>query len=153
MPKWCGKRNIAQTLSAPASTLPLNHCVLLGKHPNLAKLSSLLNFANLVCVCARVRMHDQSPSWVQFFATPWTVARQAPLSLGFSRQEYWSMWPFPSSGDLSDPGMEQAASPALASRFFTTKLLGKPLPTLVKVTVIFIHYCPHYLNWHLEVAN
>ena len=70
-------------------------------------------------------------------ATPWTVARQASLSLGFSRQEYWSMWPFPSSGDLFNPGIEQPASPALASRFFTTKPLGKPLPTLVKVDCHF----------------
>ena len=39
-------------------------------------------------------------------ATPWTVARQAPLSMGFSRQEYWSGLPFPSPGDLPDPGIE-----------------------------------------------
>ena len=138
MSKWYGKRNIGQTLCAPASILPLNRCVLLGKHPNLSKLSSLLNFANLVCVCVRAARvstckRAQSPSCVQLFATPWIVARQAPLSLGFSRQEYWSMWPFPSSGDLSDPGIEQPASPALASRFFTTKPLGKSLLTLVKV--------------------
>ena len=46
------------------------------------------------------------------FATPWTVARQAPLSMGFSRQEYWSELPFPSQGDLPDPGIKPA-SPAL----------------------------------------
>ena len=40
------------------------------------------------------------------FATPWTVAYQAPLSMGFSRQEYWSGLPFPSSGDLPNPGIE-----------------------------------------------
>ena len=40
------------------------------------------------------------------FATPWTTARQAPLSMGFSRQEYWSGLPFPSPGDLPDPGIE-----------------------------------------------
>ena len=40
------------------------------------------------------------------FATPWTVARQAPLSMGFSRQEHWSRLPFPSPGDLPDPGIE-----------------------------------------------
>ena len=44
--------------------------------------------------------------------TPWTVALQAPLSMGFSRQEYWSGWPFPSPGDLPDPGIEPG-SPAL----------------------------------------
>ena len=48
------------------------------------------------------------------------IARQAPLSVGFPRQEYWSGLPFPSSGDLPDPGIKQG-SPALAGRFFTTK--------------------------------
>ena len=41
-----------------------------------------------------------------FFVTPWTVARQAPLSMGFSRQEYWSGLPFPSPGDLPNPGIK-----------------------------------------------
>ena len=45
-------------------------------------------------------------TWVQLFATPCTVARQAPLSMGFSRQECWSGLPFPSPGDLPDPEME-----------------------------------------------
>ena len=49
--------------------------------------------------------------------TPWTVARQSPLPMGFSRQEYWSRLPFPSPGDLPHPGIE-LASPALAGRFF-----------------------------------
>ena len=57
--------------------------------------------------------------------TPWTVARQAPLPMGFSRQEYWSGLPFPSPGDLLDPGME-LESPALAGEFFTTETPGKP---------------------------
>ena len=45
-------------------------------------------------------------SHVQLFATLWTVAHQAPLSMGFSRQEYWSELPFPSPGDLSNPGIK-----------------------------------------------
>ena len=53
------------------------------------------------------------------FATPWTVARQAPLSMGFSRQEYWSGLPFPPPGDLPNPGIEPT-SPAL-QRVFTTE--------------------------------
>ena len=59
---------------------------------------------------------------VQLFATPGTVARQAPLSVGFSRRECWSGLPFPSPGDLPQPGIEPASltSPALASGFFTT---------------------------------
>ena len=53
------------------------------------------------------------------YATPWTVAHQAPLFVEFPRQEYWSGFPFPSPGDLLDPGTEPA-SPALAGGFFTT---------------------------------
>ncbi|KAM7230968.1 hypothetical protein CapIbe_018458, partial [Capra ibex] len=53
---------------------------------------------------------------VRLSVTPWTLARQAPLSMGFSRQEYWSGLPFPSPGDLPDPGIDPASlmSPALA---------------------------------------
>ena len=65
-------------------------------------------------------------SHIQFFATPWTEAPQAPPSMGFSRQEYWSGLPFPLLGNLPDPGIEPS-SPALASEFFTTEPLGKPL--------------------------
>ena len=49
---------------------------------------------------------SQLLSHVQLFATPWTVARQAPPSMEFSRQEYWSGLPFPSPGDFPDPGIE-----------------------------------------------
>ena len=60
-------------------------------------------------------------SCVQLFETPWTVALQAPLFMGFSRQEYWSGLPCPPPGDLPDPGIEPASlsSAALASTFFT----------------------------------
>ena len=57
--------------------------------------------------------------------TPWTVGRQAPLSMGFPRQEYWSGLPFPSPGDLSDP-KTKATSPELAGGLFTTEPSGKP---------------------------
>ena len=59
-------------------------------------------------------------------ATPWPVARQAPLSMGFPRQEYWSGLPFPSPGDLPDPGME-LRSPALEADSLLTEAPGKPL--------------------------
>ena len=58
-------------------------------------------------------------SYVQLFVTPWTVARQAPLSVGFSREEHWSGLPFPSPGDLPDAGIE-LASPVLPGGLFTT---------------------------------
>ena len=68
-------------------------------------------------------------SCVQLFVTPQTVAHQAPLSMGFSRQEYWSGLPFPPPGYLPNPGIEPMSlvSPALAGRFFTTAPPGKPL--------------------------
>ena len=56
----------------------------------------------------------------------WTVARQAPLLMDFSKQEYWSGLPFPSLGDLSDPGTE-CMPPALAGGFFAIEPSGKPL--------------------------
>ena len=65
-----------------------------------------------------------------FFITPWTVAHQAPLFMGFFRQEYWNGLPFPSPGDLPNlpnPGVEfkSPVSPVLAGRFFTTEPPGK----------------------------
>ena len=67
-------------------------------------------------------MHPMSLSRVQLFETLWTVARQAPLSMGFSRQEYWGGLPCPPPVELPDPGIEPMSlmSPALAGRFLTT---------------------------------
>ena len=69
----------------------------------------------------KVKVKVKSLSRVPLFATLWTSAYQAPLSMGFSRQEYWSGLPFPPPGDIPDPGMELASlmSPALAVGFFT----------------------------------
>ena len=64
-------------------------------------------------------------SHVWLFVTPWTTAHQAPLSMWFSRQGYWSGLPFPTPGNLPSPGIEPA-SPVLAGGFFTTVLLWKP---------------------------
>ena len=70
-----------------------------------------------ICCCARVQssltLHD-----------PWTIAHQAPLSMGFPRQEYWNGLPFSSPRDLPDPGIE-SVSPELAGSFFTTEPPGK----------------------------
>ena len=67
-------------------------------------------------------LHAQLLSHVLLFVTPWTVAHQAPLSMGFSRQQYRSRLPFPSPGNLPNPGIKPVPleSPALASGFFTT---------------------------------
>ena len=67
-------------------------------------------------------------SHILLFVTLWTVARQASLSIGFFRQEYWSGLPCPPPGDLPDPWIEPASlmSPALAGEFFTIEPPGKP---------------------------
>ena len=72
-----------------------------------------------VCVFSHSVMSDS--------VTPWTVARQAPLSMGLPRQEYWSGAPFTTPGDLLNPGIEPVSlvPPALAGRFFTTVPPGK----------------------------
>ena len=72
-------------------------------------------------------------SCVWLFGTPWTVAFQALLSMGFPRQEYWSGLPFPPPGDLPDQGIKLMCpvSPALAGRFLTTEPTGKPLSWLL----------------------
>ena len=64
-------------------------------------------------------------SCVRLFATPWKVAYQAPPSMGFSRQEYWSGLPFPSPGDLPYPG-NKPGSPALQTDALTSEPPGKP---------------------------
>ena len=60
----------------------------------------------------------------RLFVSPWTVAHQAPLSMGFSRQEYWNGLPFPSPGDLPDPGIK-SGSPALHTDSLPTEPPGK----------------------------
>ena len=59
----------------------------------------------------------QSLCWVQLFVTPWPVALQAPLSMGFSRQESWSGLPFPPPGDLPDPGTEPVSHVSCVGRW------------------------------------
>ena len=73
----------------------------------------------------QVKVKTKSLSRVRLFATPWTVAHQAPPSMGFSRQEYWSGLPFPSPGDLPDPGIKPR-SPTLQADALTSEPPGKP---------------------------
>ena len=101
-----------------------------GEHPSL-----------LIDTCA------QSLSRIRLFVTLWTVAHQAPLSMGFSSQGYWSELSFPSLGDLPDPRIEPTSlmSPALAGSFFTTEPLGKPLLSEVPVKTVCklkLHFLP-----------
>ena len=90
-----------------------------------------------VCVCARTQLL----SCVRLLATAWTVARQAPLPIEFSSQQHWSGLPFPTPGDLPDPGIEPSflASPALAGRFFTTVPNGKPALKCIILLIPIMH--------------
>ena len=90
---------------------------------------------------------------VWLFVMPWSVARQASLSMGFSRQEYWSGLPFPPLAHLPNPGIEPTSpvSPALAGGFFTTEPPEKPCPTFtcnpsptrntLTCLLIYFHIC------------
>ena len=114
----------------------------------------------------------KSLSHVWLFATPWTVAYQAPPSMGFSRQEYWSGLPFPSPGDPPDPGIKPR-SPALEADALTSEPPGKPInhhrvfispftrlkdcpelqvipnfPTSLMNWLFFLHF-----NWNIWVIN
>ena len=79
-------------------------------------------------------------SHVRLFVTPRTVARQAPLSMAFSRQEYWSGLPCSPLGALPDPGIESTSltSPALAGRLFNTSHLGSLMKRVSQVEVLGI---------------
>ena len=85
-----------------------------------SKLATFQVLITWLCVCAQLLSH------VQFFLLPWTVAHQAPLSMAFSRPEYWSGLPFPSPGDSLDTGIKPT-SPALASWFFTNSTTWEAL--------------------------
>ena len=88
--------------------------------PTVRQNDVLENMSSPICVCVRAR------SVVQLcpFVTPWTVAHQAPLSMGFSRQKYWSGLPCPPPGDLPDPGIEPK-SPALQADSLPCEPAGK----------------------------
>ena len=88
------------------------------------------NPQNIVCVSCSVISNS---------VPPWIVACKVPLSMGFPRQEYWSGWPFPSPGDLPNPGIKPG-SPALAGGFFITEPCGKSPPSnLMLVFVPFVY--------------
>ena len=81
-------------------------------------------------------------SHVQIFVTTWTVAHQAPRSMGFSRQGYWSQLPFPSPGNLPNPRIKNMfpVARALEGRFFNTEPPGKPMLYSRSLLVIYFIY-------------
>ena len=101
-----------------------------SKTETLQTMLICVNFTCLICIFlflkySKIIVVFELPSHVQFFTTPRTVASQAPLSMGFPRQKYWSGLPFLFPGDL--PWLRDwICVPCLASRFFTTGPFGKP---------------------------
>ena len=95
--------------------------------------------ANAVPCCAVLSRSVTSDS-----PTPWTVARQAPLPVGFSRQGYWSVLPCPPLGDLRNPGIKHTfpMSPKLAGRFFTTNTTWEVHPYVITATAKSLQSCP-----------
>ena len=90
-------------------------------------LLSVVPHSLCVCVCVCVCVYKwKSLSHVWLFATPWAVAHQAPLSMEFCRQEYWSGWLFPSPGDLPNPGIEPRP-PTLQVDSLPSRPPGNPL--------------------------
>ena len=83
----------------------------------------------------------KSLSRIRLFATPWTVAYQAPPSMGFSRQEYWSGLPFPSPGDLPDPGIEPR-SPILEADALTSEPPGQENSRNTSTSALLIRLKP-----------
>ena len=104
--------HLGKSMSSPSQLHHLFICFPLLSLPELRFFSLEYPLCRHVCPFSHARL----------FATPWRVTCQAPLSMGFPRQEYWSGLPFPSPGDLPNPGIEPTSlrSPALAGRFFTT---------------------------------
>ena len=101
--------------------------------------------------------HDLSFSRIWLFVTPWTVAHQAPLSMGFSRQEYWSGLPFPSPGDLPDPGIKPR-SPTLQADAVTSEPRWLRCPMLQPnwcgiVSSLLTPYCScwHFWAFHFQL--
>ena len=92
-----------------------------------------------VCVCA---------CDARLCVTPWTVAHQAALSMGFSWQEYWSGLPFPSPGDLPDPGIKPMSltSPTLTGGFFITEPSGNPMDLKVWILILSLNSFPVLLS-------
>ena len=93
---------------------------------NFGEIHSMYNMH--MCVLSHSVVSDSLDTKGRFYR-PWTIAHQAPLSMGLSRQEYWSGLPFPSPGDLPNLGIEPSSlwSPALEGESFTTMLPGKSL--------------------------
>ena len=89
-----------------SSFVSLEKLFKMDKKQMLPKNNFVIHSSKSLLVIEAKKKKMKSLSRVQFFAIPWTLAYQASQSMGFSRQEYWNRLPFPSPGDLPDPGIE-----------------------------------------------
>ena len=116
---------VNQGISGPQWTLL--KCLITSPVQNVRRILNKDEAYIQFCVCVCTHVCTWSLICVCLFATTWTVARQAPLSMGFSSQEYWRGLPFPPPGDLPDPGIKPASpvSPALQVDSLPAEPLGK----------------------------
>jgi len=92
----------------PPKLLKPYFCLFTSSIPSVANKTDFFSLDQITILYWEVKV--KSLSCVRLFVTPWTAAYQAPPSMGFSRQEYWSGLPFPSPGDLPNPGIETRSS-------------------------------------------
>ena len=132
----------------------LKHCGYIFMHIYFTH-NSLYISTCIHSIPVRTCMHEvKSLSRVRLFGTLWTVAHQAPPSMGFSRQEYWSGLPFPSPEDLPDPGIK-SRSPKLQAGALTSEPPGKPYTNMstCMYTCIFLHTHIHtYIFMYTHVC-
>ena len=133
---------LGQLCSGPWTAFPSRYSYLLWQDPSKGHLGSPA-FAD---VCAKSLSH------VQCFVTLWTVAHQAPLSIGFSRQEYWSGFSCPPSGDFPNPGIKPR-SPALQADSLLSEPPGKPQDNQINITRGFYLQCSGIYSVDLSAAN
>ena len=133
-------------------TLPLAGCWSCS-WPTLSRPSGVVRWIKSCwpTVCeVKVKVKSLSPVWL--FATTWTIAHQAPLSMGFSRQEYWSELPFSSPGDLPNPGIK-LRSPALQADTLRSEPPGHLCKIVSNSSVIYALSLSIILKWFCAVNS
>ena len=135
------KTNIEFSSLTLLPSCPLFHISFFG-----TMICSAIPLANLeaTCLFSSLLLGSSVLNHVWPFATPWTVAHKAPLSMGFPRQEYWSGLPLPSPGDKHDPGIK-LVSPASAGRVLTTvqeTQVSSPLSGDYSTALLFLLFPP-----------
>ena len=143
---WATQHWVAESFQSFSFSMPLSENLWRGSHSfNIETITMrfqhpyCFSFLSLFLLIFKVKVKSLSCVWL--FETPWTVAYQAPPSMGFPRQEYWNGLPFPSPGDLPDPEIEPG-SPALEADTLTSEPPGMGwIKIVTKAThVRNIHY-------------